>query len=89
MAKICSQCGRDRDKEHEEKGCDLVTLSDGRVVHATRIDNKNGDIKQEIEEGKVKVNFRWRAGVVKPITDRFRGRKRQGSAVLLGEDDAS
>jgi hypothetical protein len=55
MPKFCSTCGR-----HAHKGlCDMATLSDGRSVHVSRLDSVKGDVKQEIDAGKVKVTNRW------------------------------
>jgi hypothetical protein len=37
----------------------MATLSDGRSVHVSRLDSVKGDVKQEIDAGKVKVTNRW------------------------------
>jgi hypothetical protein len=37
----------------------MATLSDGRTVHVSRIDNPNGDVRAEIQAGNVKVANRW------------------------------
>lgn len=55
MPNFCSQCGR---KKHRGL-CDMAVLSDGRVVHVSRIDSFTGDIRKEIEAGVVKVKNRW------------------------------
>jgi hypothetical protein len=55
MANFCKTCGRPKHKGL----CDMAELSDGRVVHVTRIDKHDGDIRQEIERGLVKVRNRF------------------------------
>jgi len=37
----------------------MAELSDGRIVHVSRIDSTTGDIRQQIERGLVKVKNRW------------------------------
>ena len=55
MARTCSTCGRSK----HEGLCDLVELTDGRTVHVNRIDSPTGDVRKEIDAGKVKVKNRW------------------------------
>ena len=56
MAKLCRLCKRSK----HEGLCDMVELSDGRVVHATRIDQEGSALAQEIKNGKIKVVNRWK-----------------------------
>jgi len=51
--------------------CDVATLSDGRVVHVNRIDRPDGDVRQAIEAGEVKVANRW----IKKIPPKKRARR--------------
>jgi hypothetical protein len=37
----------------------MATLSDGRTVHVSRIDDLNGDVRKQIERGEVRVANRW------------------------------
>jgi hypothetical protein len=37
----------------------MAELSDGRVVHVSRIDRHDGDIRQQIQQGTVKIMNRW------------------------------
>lgn len=53
--KVCSTCGRPR----HAGLCDLAELSDGRTVHVSRIDSPEGDVREQIEKGEVKVVNRW------------------------------
>lgn len=55
--KVCGTCGRDKPKGHI---CDLVTLSDDRNVHVSRIEH-GGDLHDLIGKGKddLKVTYRW------------------------------
>ena len=55
MPKFCRQCGRTK----HDGLCNLVTLSDGRSVHADRIDRMDGDVRAQIDKGEVKVINRW------------------------------
>lgn len=55
MPAICRTCGRTKHKGL----CDMVELSDGRTVHASRIDSYTGDVRAEIDAGSVKVRNRW------------------------------
>ena len=55
MAKVCSGCGRPR----HTGLCDMAELSDGRIVHVSRIDRQDGDIRAEIVKGQVQVRNRW------------------------------
>jgi hypothetical protein len=55
MPKWCITCGRQKHKGL----CDMVTLSDGRVMHRERIEDFTSDIHEEILQGKVKVANRW------------------------------
>ena len=51
----CNLCGRPKHRGV----CDMATLSDGRIVHVSRIDKQNGDVRQAVEAGEVKVANRW------------------------------
>lgn len=51
--KLCKICGRKRHSGF----CDMATLSDGRVVHVSRID-VGGDLHEEIGDS-LKVVNRW------------------------------
>lgn len=55
MARICKTCNR---PAHAGL-CDMAELSDGRIVHTSRIDNLDGDIRAEIDTGQVKVSNRF------------------------------
>jgi hypothetical protein len=65
--KFCRTCGRPR----HSGLCDMATLSDGRVVHVSRIDRYDGDVRQEVEQGKVKVANRW----IKKVERKTRARR--------------
>jgi hypothetical protein len=53
--RFCSVCGRAKHKGL----CDMIELTDGRTVHASRVDALTGDVRAEIDSGKVKVKNRW------------------------------
>lgn len=55
MPNWCKTCGREKHKGL----CDMAELSDGRIVHVSRIDSSTGDIHQEIMAGRVRVANRW------------------------------
>jgi hypothetical protein len=55
MPRTCPTCGRSKHKGL----CDLIELSDGRTVHASRVDGYGGDVRKEIDAGTVKVVNRW------------------------------
>lgn len=59
MSKWCSLCGREKGPpEHGMGGvCNLAQLSDGRTVHASRID-LGGDLHEKLGK-KLKVVNRW------------------------------
>jgi hypothetical protein len=52
--KICKTCGREKHKGL----CDMAELTNGRVVHVSRIE-QNGDIHDQLGEN-LKVKNRWR-----------------------------
>lgn len=54
MPKFCRDCGRPKDKAHL---CDMATLTDGRVVHVSRID-VGGDLHDKIGP-ELQVKNRW------------------------------
>jgi hypothetical protein len=55
VPKTCRQCGR-----LAHRGlCDMVELTDGRIVHASRVDSYSGDVHEEILRGLVQVKNRW------------------------------
>lgn len=68
MPKFCKICNRPKEKNHE---CKMVTLSDGRSVHATRVDNYDGDIREQIDKGEVKVEYRWKPEPLRKISELF------------------
>jgi hypothetical protein len=37
----------------------MVELTDGRIVHASRVDSYSGDVHEEILRGLVQVKNRW------------------------------
>lgn len=37
----------------------MATLDDGRTVHVSRIDSPTGDVRELINQGKVRVVNRW------------------------------
>lgn len=37
----------------------MIELTNGRIVHASRVDDYNGDIRKAIERGEVKARTRW------------------------------
>lgn len=53
MSKWCRTCGRKRHKGL----CDMVELTNGRVVHSKRVD-LGGDLHEELGET-LKVKNRW------------------------------
>lgn len=53
MPKFCTQCGRQK----HEGVCDMATLSDGRIVRASRIDI-GGDLHDSLGAD-LKVINRW------------------------------
>lgn len=53
--RLCRICGRPK----HAGLCDMAELSDGRLVHVSRIDPYDGDVRKEIESGAVKVVNRW------------------------------
>jgi hypothetical protein len=53
--RACHICGRPKHKGL----CDMARLSDGRLVHVSRIDPYDGDVRKEIESGTVRVVNRW------------------------------
>lgn len=55
MGKFCRTCNRPKHKGL----CDMVTLTDGRSVHASRLDKMDGDVRVQIDKGEVKVVNRW------------------------------
>jgi len=64
--KWCNLCGRQK----HIGPCDMATLSDGRIVHVSRIDKDSGDVRQQVQKGEVKVANRW---LIRP-TKKKRGR---------------
>ena len=56
MAKLCRLCKR----EKHTGLCDMAELSDGSLVHVSRIDNENSDLAKQIKNGKIKVVNRWK-----------------------------
>lgn len=73
MPKFCKRCNREYEKGEKPRDhvCDMMTLSDGRVVNSKRVLDPNGDVRKEIEEGKVKVEIRHKQEAAKPVGDRF------------------
>lgn len=55
MPNWCQFCGRPKHKGL----CDLVQLSNGKTVHASRVDSYESDVHEDILSGKVKVVNRW------------------------------
>jgi hypothetical protein len=55
MAKLCKLCKR----EKHDGVCDMAELSDGSLVHVSRIDNPDSDLAKSIRDGKIKVVNRW------------------------------
>ena len=37
----------------------MAELTDGRTVHVSRIDRLDGDVRKEIDSGKVRIKNRW------------------------------
>jgi hypothetical protein len=37
----------------------MIELSNGKIVHAHRVDSYEGDVRKQIERGEVKVRNRW------------------------------
>jgi len=68
MPSFCSTCGR---KKHNGL-CDMAELSDGRTVHVDRIDAFDGDVRQQIQAGEVKVKNRW---IKKPAEQKTKARR--------------
>lgn len=54
MSNWCKRCGR---KKHAGL-CDMVELTDGRIVHARRVDIGN-DVYQQLGKNGLKVKNRW------------------------------
>lgn len=55
MSNVCRTCGR-----VSHKGlCNLVELSNGKIVHADRVDALNGELREAIERGDIKIVNRW------------------------------
>jgi hypothetical protein len=79
----CKSCNEKITGPKSEHYCKTVRLSDGSIVKAARVE-PGGDLRQKILSGDLKVVFRYgKPEPVKAIKDRFAGRKRQGSAILL------
>lgn len=55
MPSFCRTCGRAR----HAGLCDMIELTDGRTVHANRVDDYTGDVRKQISRGEVKVKNRW------------------------------
>ena len=51
----CKNCGRPKHKGL----CNLVELSDGRLVHESRVEDYESEVHDDILMGKVKVKNRW------------------------------
>lgn len=56
MAKLCKLCNR----EKHSGLCDVAELSDGSLVHVSRIDNPDSELAKQIQSGKIKVVNRWK-----------------------------
>lgn len=56
MAKLCRLCNREKHKGL----CDMAELSDGSLVHVSRLDDKNSELAKQIKDGKIKVVNRWK-----------------------------
>lgn len=56
MAKLCKLCSR----EKHTGLCDMAELSDGSLVHVSRLDNQNSELAKQIKDGKIKVVNRWK-----------------------------
>lgn len=56
MAKLCRLCKR----EKHPGLCDMAELSDGSLVHVSRIDDENSELAKQIKDGKIKVVNRWK-----------------------------
>lgn len=54
--KFCKTCGRPKHKGL----CDLVELSDGRTVHAAKVDDPNFDVAKQVAAGEVSIVKRWK-----------------------------
>lgn len=78
---FCKTCNRKIEGKRSEHQCNLVTLDNERVVHASRIDNPQGDVRQQIEDGEAKIEFRHIRNPLKSVTEKF-GHK--GGPVILG-----
>jgi len=61
MAKLCRLCDRAR----HEGLCDMAELSNGSIVHASRIDDPESDLAKLISSGKIKVVNRWKKDWIK------------------------
>lgn len=55
MAKLCKLCKR----EKHSGICDMAELSDGSLVHVSRLDDENSELAKNIRDGKIKVVNRW------------------------------
>lgn len=56
MAKLCKLC-----KRNKHSGiCDMAELSDGSLVHVSRLDDENSELAKSIQSGKIKVVNRWK-----------------------------
>jgi len=38
----------------------MAELSDGSLVHVSRLDNENSELAKQIQDGKIKVVNRWK-----------------------------
>lgn len=84
MASICNTCNRPIKGKKRDHVCNMARLSDGRVVHADRL-RDGGDVRKEIEEGKVTVEHRYiNDQPVKTISEKF-GERRSKSGLYLPE----
>lgn len=50
----------------------MAELTDGRTVHASRIDSFDGDVRAQIERGEVRVKNRW---IRKPSEPKTKARR--------------
>lgn len=61
MPSICKECGRPKGPPHHSAFgvCDMVTLSDGRHVHASRLEI-GGDLREKLGDDLKIVNRWWK-----------------------------
>jgi hypothetical protein len=63
----CKRCNRRKEKGHR---CEVAFLSNGRIVHDSRLQNDES-LQKKIEDGDVKVEYRTKAEPLKGVKERF------------------